>query len=373
MGGSQCTNLGQAEVKAATEAKSKADQHYKITTTEVTKASSATVDFGSRTYSSLTPGKCEMFYSSNVYTTAKTRYTSAVTAQTKAKGAAEQAAKSLTAAIEAAKKEVSKCLCKTKSDHNTAFATNSAADTANQKAWSFACKVECVLDGKTACKCSAAPKCKRAKVTAAVDAAHCTAAADAKKKAEEEAKKKAAEEAKKKAEEEAKKKAAEEAKKNSKCPTGYKYCTTSPNYNHPDSLVNGKGISVVKIGQPFCDYQHDCTGDLNCQLGRNVACVKVPRGAAATKCKYCATINNRHKYNGFCSNDKALVDDAYKCMRKFEGGIHAAAEFEDKKFIQMSHGDQRFKSGFHKFIDSKPTCHARTLAKPTFGACPAKW
>merc|ERR1719353_2391941 len=183
------------------------------------------------------------------------------------------------------------------------FSTHSASDAANQKAWSFACKVECVLDGKTACKCSAAPKCKRAKVTAAVDAAHCTAAADAKKKAaeeakkkaEEEAKKKAAEEAKKKAEEEAKKKAAEEAKKkaaeeakkNSKCPTGYKYCTTSPNYNHPDSLVNGKGISVVKIGQPFCDYQHDCTGDLNCQLGRNVACVKVPRGAAAAKCKYC--------------------------------------------------------------------------------------
>jgi len=173
--GSQCTNLGQAEVKAATEAKSKADQHYKITTTEVTKASSATVDFGSRTYSSLTPGKCETFYSSNVYTTAKTRYTSAVTAQTMAKGAAEQAAKSLTAAIEAAKKEVSKCLCKTKSDHNTAFATNSAADTANQKAWSFACKVECVLDGKTSCKCSAAPKCKRAEVTSAVKEESCPA------------------------------------------------------------------------------------------------------------------------------------------------------------------------------------------------------
>merc|ERR1712072_758100 len=84
--------------------------------------------------------------------------------------------------------------------------------------------------------------------------------------------------AKKKAAEEAKKKAAEEAKKKSKCPAGYKYCTTSPNYNHPDSLVNGKGISVVKKGQPFCDYQHDCTGDLNCQLGRTKACVKLPGG-----------------------------------------------------------------------------------------------
>merc|ERR1711896_103529 len=93
--GSQCEGLGQDAVKAAT---------------EVTKASSASVDFGSRVYSSLTHGKCESFYSSSEYTTAKTRYTSAVTAQTKAKGAAEEATKAVTAAVEAAKKEVSKCL-----------------------------------------------------------------------------------------------------------------------------------------------------------------------------------------------------------------------------------------------------------------------
>jgi len=172
--GSQCEGLGQAAVKAATEAKSKADKHYKHTTTEVTKASSATVDFGSRVYSSLTYGKCESFYSSGAYTTAKTRYTSAVTAQTKAKGAVEEAAKAVTSAIEAAKKEVSKCLCQTKNDHNKAFATNTAADSANQKAWNFACKVECVLDGKTVCQCNAAPKCKRAKVTAAVTAEKCS-------------------------------------------------------------------------------------------------------------------------------------------------------------------------------------------------------
>jgi hypothetical protein len=341
--GDSCPEQGQDGVKKATEAKSKADKHLAHTITEVTKASSTKVEFGSRTFSSLTEGKCESFYSSGAYVTAKASYTATVTAKTRAEGAAEEAKKALATAVAAAKKAKHECECKVKGNHEDMFSTHSASDAANQKAWSFACKVECVLDGKTACKCSAAPKCKRAKVTAAVDAAHCAAAADAKKKAE------------------------EEAKKNSKCPTGYKYCTKSPNYNHPDSLVNGKGISVVKQGQPFCDYQHDCTGDLNCQLGRNVACVKVPRGAAAAKCKYCATINNNHKYNGFCSNDKALVDKAYKCMRKFEGGRHAAAEFEDKKFIQMSHGDERFKSGFHKFIDSKPTCHTK------FDACPAKW
>merc|ERR1711904_709543 len=36
--------------------------------------------------------------------------------------------------------------------------------------------VECVLDGKSSCRCSAAPQCKRAKLTAAVNAAQCVAA-----------------------------------------------------------------------------------------------------------------------------------------------------------------------------------------------------
>merc|ERR1712072_1616852 len=173
--GEQCVNLGQDLVKAATEAKSKADKHLVTTTTEVTRASSAKINFGSRSFSSLTEGKCDSFYSSGVYTTAKTTYTAAVTAQTKAKGAAEEAAKALTAAIAAAAKEKLNCECKTRADHKKAFATHGAADAANQKAWSFACKVECVLDGKTTCKCSAAPKCKRAEVTSAVKEESCPA------------------------------------------------------------------------------------------------------------------------------------------------------------------------------------------------------
>merc|ERR1711981_675173 len=168
--GEHCVNLGQDLVKAATEAKSKADKHLVTTTTEVTKASSAKVDFGSRSFSSLTEGKCDSFYSSGVYTTAKTTYTAAVTAQTKAKGAAEEAAKTLTKLIAAAAKAKLDCECKTKHDHKRAFATHGAADAANQKAWSFACKVEFVLDGKTTCTCSAAPKCKAATLIAAANA-----------------------------------------------------------------------------------------------------------------------------------------------------------------------------------------------------------
>merc|ERR1712093_268946 len=171
--GKECPSRGQAGVKTATEAKDKADKHYKYTVTEVTKASSASVKFGSRTFSSLTEGKCESFYTSSSYTTAEATYKAAVTARTTAKGAAEQADKELKAAIEAAAKAKKECECQVKKDHEEKFTKLSAADAANKKAWEFACKVECVLDGKTSCRCSAAPQCKRAKLTAAVNAAQC--------------------------------------------------------------------------------------------------------------------------------------------------------------------------------------------------------
>merc|ERR1711939_1051578 len=143
--GKECPSRGQAGVKTATEAKDKADKHYKHTVTEVTKASSASVNFGSRTFSSLTEGKCESFYSSTSYTTAEATYKAAVTARTKAKGAAEQADKELKAAIEAAAKAKKECECQVKKDHEEKFTKLSAADAANKKAWEFACKVESVL------------------------------------------------------------------------------------------------------------------------------------------------------------------------------------------------------------------------------------
>merc|ERR1712149_112706 len=125
--GKECPSRGQAGVKTATEAKDKADKHYKYTVTEVTKASSASVNFGSRTFSSLTEGKCESFYSSTSYTTAEATYKAAVTARTKAKGAAEQADKELKAAIEAAAKAKKECECQVKKDHEEKFTKLSAA------------------------------------------------------------------------------------------------------------------------------------------------------------------------------------------------------------------------------------------------------
>merc|ERR1712224_624696 len=155
--GSQCMNLGQENVKKTTELKIKADKDEKTKCDEVKKAASASVDFGSRTFSSLTVGKCSSFYSSSAYTTAKTRYTSAVAACNKAKGAAAEAAKAVTSANAAAEKAKNECLCKTKKDHDKAFTDGNAANAANAKAWAFAHHLECVLDGKTACHVPAPP------------------------------------------------------------------------------------------------------------------------------------------------------------------------------------------------------------------------
>lgn len=173
--GEACPAKGQAVVKAATEAKSKADKLVITTKTAVTKAESASVSFGSRTFSSLTEGKCESFYTSTSYTTAEATYKSAVTAYTKATGAASEAAIALKNAVAAAAKEKAEFECAVKKDHESKFSTLSKANAANEKAWNFACKVECVLDGKTTCKCSAAPKCVRPKVTSAVMEAVCVA------------------------------------------------------------------------------------------------------------------------------------------------------------------------------------------------------
>merc|ERR1712188_252762 len=87
--GSKCMNKGQDTVKKTQELKIIADKDQKTKCDEEKKAASVSVDFGSRTYSSLTVGKCSSFYSSSAYTTAKTSYTSAVAACAKAKGAAD--------------------------------------------------------------------------------------------------------------------------------------------------------------------------------------------------------------------------------------------------------------------------------------------
>jgi len=171
--GSQCINLGQDLVTKTTESKKKADNHVIHCKTEITKCESYQVDFGSRTYSSLTVGKCSSFYTSTQYVSAKARYTAAVTAHTKAIGAAGEAATALKNAITAASNAKNTCLCKTGTDHSNTYTKCTASNGANTKQWTFAHHLECVLDKKTNCVVPKPPTNTRGKVISAVKEASC--------------------------------------------------------------------------------------------------------------------------------------------------------------------------------------------------------
>merc|ERR1711977_275907 len=112
--GSQCLDLGLAEVAKMKQALEAADKHTAKCKAEVTAASTASVKFGARTFSSLTEGKCESFFPSSAYTTATTNYKTAVTAHEKATGASEEA-------VSAAKTARHNCLCKTRDEHEVVF------------------------------------------------------------------------------------------------------------------------------------------------------------------------------------------------------------------------------------------------------------
>lgn len=171
--GDHCMALGQDIVKITTTQKNKADKHVDVCSKEVRKIESSHVDFGSRLFSSLTPGKCDSFYTSTAYTTTESKYEAARTAHTRAVGAANEASVALKNAISAASAEKHKCLCKTRQDHEKTFRASSAANGANTKAWVRAHQIECVLDHKKDCKAPACPRVKRAPLSAAAKEEQC--------------------------------------------------------------------------------------------------------------------------------------------------------------------------------------------------------
>merc|ERR1711977_177645 len=222
--GSQCLDLGLAEVAKMKQALEAADKHTAKCKAEVTAASTASVKFGARTFSSLTEGKCESFFTSSAYTTATTNYKTAVTAHEKATGASEEATKAHANAVSAAKTARHNCLCKTRDEHEVVFSAEYSKTTTSQglKTWEFAHRLECVLDGKTSCRIPAMCKVNKPKLHAAVKEEMCgptiAQKKEAKKKADEAAekakvKKELADKAKEKADKEEKKaKAAAKAK-----------------------------------------------------------------------------------------------------------------------------------------------------------------
>merc|ERR1711903_368362 len=139
------------------------------------KAQDTVVVFGKHTFSSLTEGDCSIFFSSSSYLSAKKKHQEAATSHTKAVAAKKQADETLKKVLEQAKKDTDKCHCDTKLEHAEANKHSKRNDAANQKAWTMAHKLECVLDGKTSCSIPACPTVKAATLTAEVNAADCSA------------------------------------------------------------------------------------------------------------------------------------------------------------------------------------------------------
>merc|ERR1711977_135660 len=142
---------------------------------ELKKAQDTVVEFGKHTFSSLTEGDCSIFFSSSSYLSAKKKHQEATTSHTKAVAAKKQADETLKKVLEQAKKDTDKCHCDTKLKHAEANKHSKRNDAANQKAWTMAHKLECVLDGKTSCSIPACPTVKAATLTAAVNSADCNA------------------------------------------------------------------------------------------------------------------------------------------------------------------------------------------------------
>lgn len=262
--GQHCMDLGLSLVRKATEEKVKADKHYATCSTELTNSMNAKVNFGSRTYSSLTVGKCDTFYSHSSYVNAKMRFDAATSSKTQAAGAAAQAKKDLEAVTASHKKLVHECLCKTKKDHAKAYAAGAANHKANEAAWNKAHQIECVLDGKTKCTFAGTPRCHAAKVTAAVNSAMCVA-----------------------------------AKKKDDCPVGYTQVGTKTKNNDYGGAC---------LGQTFGKTIQQCEASCNAKKG----CVSFMYGAIAQyghKAGKCELCNHKKPNNSwgkdfvFCRKD----------------------------------------------------------------------
>merc|ERR1712227_21117 len=168
--GAQCITAESETVSKAQSLKNRADEKAADAKKAVDKSCDVKVDFGSFHLSSLKPGKCDQFYSKSAYTSAAKKCADAKKAKEKADGAKDEAAKSLKKTKEAAAKDKNKCLCKVQKDHKTAWADATKSEDANQKAWTKAHHIECVLDATPASKCTV-PTCPAVKKPTIVSAA----------------------------------------------------------------------------------------------------------------------------------------------------------------------------------------------------------
>jgi len=176
--GKECPSRGQKAVDRAADNVKKAQEKATGTAKKYAKALDYRVDFGKHRFGDLTEGKCGVFFRSSAYTNAKAAAKAAKDAKLKAAGALDQAKKAQQTAIEDQKKAIRKCYCDLKKLHaKTLNDMNVKVEKANQKGWTRAGHIRCVLDGTPMAKCQmpAMPKVKKVSLTKAAEAAVCTA------------------------------------------------------------------------------------------------------------------------------------------------------------------------------------------------------
>jgi len=170
--GSECAKKGQDLVKSTKDESDKAAKAEKDAKTAYDKAAKADVDFGSINYNQLSPGQCGTFFNHPSYTKAKAASDAAKKKYDTAKGAATAAKQSYADAVASAAARKSRCLCKTKKEHDAAWKKVKASKSNAAIDWDTAHKVECVLDKTPVSKCKipAEPKVTNPKITKDADA-----------------------------------------------------------------------------------------------------------------------------------------------------------------------------------------------------------
>jgi len=174
--GAKCQDEGQDAVTAMKKKLAEAKDAQKKANKKYDDALNADVDFGKRTYSSLTKGSCGTFFNSQAFKNAETKVNDAKKKKDQAAGTVAQAQKSVDTAVEAAKLAVRKCQCTTFNNHKKALAAaNKSVESANTKSWTKAAHLKCVLAGTPASSCTvpALPKVKATSVANGVDASKC--------------------------------------------------------------------------------------------------------------------------------------------------------------------------------------------------------
>lgn len=116
-------------------------------------AADAEVDFGSFSFSSLTPGECGQFWEDEAYKSAKAAQATTATAQTEADDKAKVAAEAVDDATTAAAAAVQACQCKVRATYDSAWAAATEKQDADAAAYTKGKHMQCVLQGTAAADC----------------------------------------------------------------------------------------------------------------------------------------------------------------------------------------------------------------------------